>query len=221
MLMGRIFDDRGNRMSPSTAKKGSIHYRYYVSSVLAQGRSNEAGAVARVAASEIEGVVIGALRTAYPDDADRDDRAMIEARIRRIVVGADTILMHPSSDASEAIEVPWSPRRLGGRREILATGTDSDDRGIRPEARKVLLRSIALGRKWLDQVLAGTTIKGIAAREGCTKQHVVNTIPLAFLAPEVVRAIIDARLPRGISARRIAQPELEWPRQWEMLGIRR
>ncbi|MCC2662687.1 MAG: hypothetical protein K0S35_609, partial [Geminicoccaceae bacterium] len=41
----------------------------------------------------------------------------------------------------------------------------------------------------------------------------------AFLAPDVVRAIIDARLPRGISARRIAQPELEWERQWEMLGI--
>ena len=57
--------------------------------------------------------------------------------------------------------------------------------------------------------------------EGCTKQHVANAIPLAFLAPDVVRAIIDARLPRGISARRIAQPELEWVRQWEMLGIRR
>jgi hypothetical protein len=26
--LGRIFDDRGNRMGPSTAKKGSIHYRY-------------------------------------------------------------------------------------------------------------------------------------------------------------------------------------------------
>ena len=85
----------------------------------------------------------------------------------------------------------------------------------------MLLRSIALGRQWLDQVLASTTIDQIAAREGCTKQHVVNTISLAFLAPDVVRAIIDARLPRGISARRIAQPELEWPRQWELLGIRR
>src|SRR5215213_3324657 len=67
----------------------------------------------------------------------------------------------------------------------------------------------------------GTTINEIARREGCTKQHVANNIPLAFLAPDVICAIIDARLPRGISARRIAQPELEWARQWEMLGIRR
>src|SRR3954463_1410865 len=43
LLLGRIFDDRGNRMSPSTAKKRELRYRYYVSSVLAQGRRSEAG----------------------------------------------------------------------------------------------------------------------------------------------------------------------------------
>ena len=73
----------------------------------------------------------------------------------------------------------------------------------------------------MAQVLAGSSIDEISSREDCTKQHVANNIPLAFLAPDVVRAIIDAHLPRGISARRIAQPELEWARQWEMLGIRR
>jgi DNA invertase Pin-like site-specific DNA recombinase len=222
LLIGRILDDRGNRMTPSMAKKGSVRYRYYVSSVLAQGRSSDAGAVARVAASEVEAVVLDALRTAYPDDANREERAIIEARIERIVIGAGTILIHPSSDPSEAIEVPWSPRAIGGRREILgSTEADGADRGIKAEARTVLLRSIALGRQWLDQVLANTSIDQIAACEGCTKQHVVNMMPLAFLAPDIVRAIIDARLPRGISARRIAQPELEWARQWEMLGIRR
>ena len=51
-------------------------------------------------------------------------------------------------------------------------------------------------------------------------QDVATTIPLAFLAPELVRAVIDARLPRGIHTRRIAEPKLEWLRQWELLGIR-
>jgi site-specific DNA recombinase len=146
---------------------------------------------------------------------------IVEGRVERMVVRAGSILIDLSSDPSEAIEVAWSPPATRGRREILAsTGTLDDDRGIRAEARTVLLRSIALGRQWLDEVLASTSIDQIAAREGCTKQHIVNTIPLAFLAPDVVRAIIDARLPRGISTRRIAQPELEWPRQWELLGIR-
>ena len=46
-----------------------------------------------------------------------------------------------------------------------------------------------------------------------------DTLPLAFLAPGLVRAVIEARLPRGISTRSIAEPELEWSRQWTTLGI--
>ena len=222
LLIGRIFDDRGNRMTPSTAKKGSIRYRYYVSSVLAQGRKSEAGAIARLSAPEIEAAVLDALRAAYPDDADLCDRALIEARAERVLVRAKSILVHPGSVDGHRIEVAWSPPARSGRREILAAnGGTNHERGIKAEARIVLLRSMALGRRWLDEVLAGTSMDEIARREGCTKQHVANNIPLAFLAPDVVRAIIDARLPRGISARRIAQPELDWARQWEMLGIRR
>ena len=37
-LIGRIYDDRGNRMSPSHARKQGIRYRYYVSSPLLQGQ---------------------------------------------------------------------------------------------------------------------------------------------------------------------------------------
>jgi Recombinase len=35
LLIGRIYDDRGNRMSPSHVRKGGIKYRYYLSSPLA------------------------------------------------------------------------------------------------------------------------------------------------------------------------------------------
>ena len=34
LLVGRIFDDRGNRMTPSHARKNGIKYRYYLSSAL-------------------------------------------------------------------------------------------------------------------------------------------------------------------------------------------
>jgi hypothetical protein len=67
-------------MTPSTAKKGSIRYRYYVSSMLAQGRRSEAGTIPRVSAPDIEAVLMHALRAAYPDDAALEDRALIEAQ---------------------------------------------------------------------------------------------------------------------------------------------
>src|SRR5215204_3199730 len=83
LLIGRIFDDRGHQMTPSTAKKGSLRYRYYVSSMLAQGRRSEAGTIARVSAPEIEAVVVDALRAAYPDDAAFEARALIEGQVER------------------------------------------------------------------------------------------------------------------------------------------
>jgi site-specific DNA recombinase len=221
LLLGRIFDDRGHRMTPSTAKKGAMRYRYYVSCVLAQGRESEAGSIRRASAADLEAVVVQALRTAYPDDAELDARALIQERIERIVLRAGSIDIHPASDPGTPIVLQWSPLPVRRRREILrATEPENPDRGIKAEARTVLLRSIALGRRWLDEVLAGSTPDQIAARERCTKRHVANTIPLAFLAPDLVRAVIDARLPRGITTKRIADPELEWSRQWEMLGLR-
>jgi hypothetical protein len=54
LLAGRIFDDRGNRMSPTHARKGGIKYRYYVSSALVQGRAEHAGSTRRAPAAEIE-----------------------------------------------------------------------------------------------------------------------------------------------------------------------
>jgi DNA invertase Pin-like site-specific DNA recombinase len=48
LLIGKIFDDRGNPMSPSHAVKKRMRYRYYVSAPIAQGRKDEAGSVARV-----------------------------------------------------------------------------------------------------------------------------------------------------------------------------
>jgi site-specific DNA recombinase len=48
ILMGRIFDDRGNRMAPSHSNKNGVRYRYYVSHLLLQRRKENAGSVARV-----------------------------------------------------------------------------------------------------------------------------------------------------------------------------
>jgi len=53
-LAGKLFDDRGNRMSPSHAAKGGRRWRYYVSQAVLQGRKQDAGSVARVAAIEVE-----------------------------------------------------------------------------------------------------------------------------------------------------------------------
>jgi hypothetical protein len=54
LLAGRIFDDRGNRMTPSHVRKRGIKYRYYLSAALLQGQPERAGRVSRIPAAEIE-----------------------------------------------------------------------------------------------------------------------------------------------------------------------
>ena len=62
LLMGRIFDDRGNRMTPSHAVKNGVRYRYYISAALIQGQPDKAAKLNRVPATEIEKLILSAVR---------------------------------------------------------------------------------------------------------------------------------------------------------------
>jgi site-specific DNA recombinase len=66
ILAGRIYDDRGNRMSPTHSNKLGVRYRYYVSNALLQNRKGEAGTVARVPAPEIDHARCRAASQAQP-----------------------------------------------------------------------------------------------------------------------------------------------------------
>ena len=86
VLMGRIFDDRGNRMSPSHSRKGGARYGYYVSCALIQGQPQSAGSVARVPAAKVEGVIVDAVRRHIGHDAPTDNTELIATYVRRIEV---------------------------------------------------------------------------------------------------------------------------------------
>jgi site-specific DNA recombinase len=91
----------------------------------------------------------------------------------------------------------------------------------RSENRALLVASIARGRRWLDALVADPTAnaESIAKREGCTVRKVNMTISLAFLAPDLVKAAIDGRLPHGMGVARLCDLPVEWLRQRRMLGL--
>jgi site-specific DNA recombinase len=60
-LVGKLYDDRGNRMGASYASKGRRRWRYYVSRAALSGRWKEAGSVVRIPAPEIENRVANAI----------------------------------------------------------------------------------------------------------------------------------------------------------------
>jgi site-specific DNA recombinase len=51
LLAGKLYDDGGNRMSPTWAGKGSKRWRYYVSQAALQGDKSKSGSIQRVPAA--------------------------------------------------------------------------------------------------------------------------------------------------------------------------
>jgi site-specific DNA recombinase len=45
------------------------------------------------------------------------------------------------------------------------------------------------------------------------------SLSLAFRAPQLVKALVEGRLPRGANIERLRDPHAEWGRQFEELGL--
>jgi hypothetical protein len=232
LLVGRIFDDRGNRMSPSHARKRGVKYRYYLSSALLEGRPDHSGSVRRVPAAEIEALVNRSVREhlGLPDSID--DSTLVSTHIERVEIQSSQIVIQvsqtkttsrPKKNADNLLHVPWQKTASTRRREILYSGPTppKDPRPIRSETRALLVASIARGGQWLEELTADPTarVDVIAAREARSVRKINMTISLAFLAPDLVKAAIEGRLPRGIGVARLCDMPVEWSRQRQMLGL--
>jgi site-specific DNA recombinase len=256
LLMGRIFDERGNRMTPSYAVKNAVRYRYYMSAALIQGQPDKAAKLNRVPASEIEKLILSAVRkhlagkphnkTEAEGPDSLSDKGLISTHIARVDVKRDHLAIQlttkfereseardrrrsaeqdqPVHRDSNVLVVPWKKTPSKRPREIAlpaSTSSHPDPRPIRAETRAKLVSAIAKGRHWLDELIAGmvTNVEQIAATENCTVRQVNMTISLAFLAPSLVQAAIDGRLPRGVGIANLRDAPAEWSLQYARLGL--
>jgi DNA invertase Pin-like site-specific DNA recombinase len=225
-LIGRLFDDRGNRMTPATTNKRGIRYRYYVSTALVEGRREAAGSVPRVPAADIEAVVGYAVmaklgrgsgqQAVEASSGERDAFPWHEIRCVTIKSGTIDINLDDASNANAALlTVPWSLTAFRRRRELIATEGEIDVRPIRSETRARLVEGIALAKTWLDELMSGrvTSTHAIAKREKLSERSVRMTLNLAFLSPTLMKAAVDGTLPRRMGICNLANADLEWSRQ--------
>jgi site-specific DNA recombinase len=230
LLTGRIFDDRGNRMTPSHARKGGMKYRYYLSSALLHGAANRAGSVSRVPAAEIEALVIRTLREHLDPMSPIDDRGLINDFVARVEIQQERLVIQladaSGKDSHEGIgdaflRVPWQKPNATRRREVILPEGAELPRPMRSENRATLVASIARGRRWLDELIRDpkATSESIAKRESCSVRKVNMTISLVFLAPSLVKDAIEGRLPHGIGVARLIDLPADWSRQYAILGF--
>jgi len=228
LLVGKLYDDRGNRMSPFEAAKGAKRWRYYISQAILQGRKQEAGSVARVSASDIEAKVLEVVR-AELGDGDIAAEAIREG-LDKITIGQGGLTVRWNEalsprTAARAITIPWSPTPSRRRREIVQGGGQqpSDLRPMRTEARRAFVAAYRKARSSLDRLIADPTISIAALATGGerSERSIRQTLSLAFLDPALVEAAIEGRLPRGFGLKRLMDPPPAWPDQWAALGLQR
>lgn len=244
ILVGRLFDDHGNRMTPTHTNKSGARYRYYVSHAILQKRCDDAGTIARVSAPDIEELVTSALRKhlVQAGDAQTEAHDLVERHVDRIIIRAEAIEIYlqdianadkqlnggqtdkveaTNSDCPPAfIAVPWSGKGAAATKGILHSPTlnqpmDSKDRDA-------LLTAIARARAWIEDLLRGRagSFADIAARESKVERHIRFLAPLAFVSPRIISVIIDGTAPLDLTVTQLAKSlSYSWAEQERRLGL--
>jgi site-specific DNA recombinase len=243
LLTGLLYDDAGHRMIPTHATKAGIRYRYYVSLPHLKGESKtvSVGSVSRIPATGIEDIIVKSVNehlVAQHDQptsssAHADDRGTtIAEQVVRIDVHKDRLIVRfnaagPEEEShstdGQLLSIPWQkPPSRKSRQILIPLGVPRNEvRPTRIERRARLVNAISRGRRWLDEIVSGsaTSVEQIATRQKCSVRQVNMTISLAFLAPDLVKAAVEGRLPRGIGVERLRDAPAEWSRQFETLGL--
>jgi site-specific DNA recombinase len=232
ILAGRIFDDRGNRMTPTHTNKQGARYRYYVSHAILQKRTDEAGSVMRVPAHDIEAIVVEALGEQLDVGSSGErrgsisDREPVEQQVDRIVVKSQAIEIHLKGEAEQLLgernrgdgnypeaggrspsilTVPWSASAFAGVKGILHSPSPTPT--VSPESRDSLLTAIAKARAWIEDLVDGrvASFAEIAKLEGKVERHVRFLAPLAFVSPRILSEIINGVPPATLTVTGLAQ----------------
>ena len=164
-------------------------------------------------------IEVGAALSAVVDRVD-----LIEAGIRVSLKLPISITeeQHGANGAALSITrvLPMQIRRRGFEMRLVIQG----NRAPAPLADLALIKAIARGRRWADDLLTGQveSVAALARREGVLPNYVRRLTRLAFLSPKIVEAIVTGHQPPELTAKalteRIELPLL-WSEQERALGI--
>lgn len=150
------------------------------------------------------------------------DLLHIELRVRdlhRFLLG-----QYPGDDALAetviALETPVRLTRRGVETKLIVPSTSAST--VNPDAG--LIRLIAQAHLWLDDLINGKagSVRDIARHYGLDEGDVSRVIPLAFLAPDIVEAILAGKHPISLTTqklKRVCTLPPAWEDQRQSLGF--
>jgi site-specific DNA recombinase len=164
--------------------------------------------------------------------------------VRRVVVNSDQIEIevnqralfvalaprtHSSSPQPETpqalrdvirLEVGARLKRCGGEMRVVFPPDHPGHSPSHPVSS--LLKAVARGRTWRDWILAGEVAgrRAIAKKIGLDERYVRRVLECAFLAPDIVKSILDGRQPSNLTFAKLTHGlPLSWVAQRKCLGF--
>jgi site-specific DNA recombinase len=215
MLVGRLFDADGNPMSPSFSrgKSGRI-YRYYVSAPLQQGARLGRDTPRRVSARVIDSFIADLAERLWPRDDQRlglIDRAELHRGSLHLLVSRKAGAMIADGECADIdtfsegqqtrIIVPMQLGTSTSRR------SGSGENRIRRDPS--LIRALRKAHAMVGKGEDGMPLLDAAPLSPYDRK----LVRLAFLAPDIQRAIIEGRQPAGFTLH--AFIKMDVPAGWQ------
>ncbi len=225
-LTGKLFDAAGDAMSPAFARNrhGKL-YRYYVSASLQQGQGvPDDDLVRRLPGAQLDRLIKQLLKRWLPGAEDAmamlQDVRLVSHGMLITLSGDQSIelagTLHEgerlvtASKRQTAIEIELALPLRGGKRHIILGKRRPREKDKTLIA--ALRRAHSMVEKDRGKPLALTTSSSPYER---------RIQRLAFLAPDIQRAIIDGAQPAGLNLERLVKSEfpIGWQNQRELLGF--
>jgi site-specific DNA recombinase len=233
-LCGKLFDETGDRLTPSHTKtRSGKRLRYYVSHRLIAKSGEQHLDGWRLPAPELEAQVSALIRKTLTD-ASAATRLMIGASSDDIG-NAQTTLTNWLATATQADlvclakKITIEPGQLAVQidQSQVANILDTSAETLNEDALSIgrvfqirkrgvetklifadmpigqddaLIRNIAKAHSWFEQMKAGKSFAQIADAEKTSKRRVQQMIDLAFLAPNIVRDVLEGKQPIGFTS---------------------
>ena len=163
-------------------------------------------------------------------------RSLVRSVIERVTVSPGQLVLTVSrkalrdalgiqplpTDSVDSFEIhhPFSLRRRGIEARLVMTAPELN----RARVDQKLVSKLAEARHWLDLFTSGSdlSIAELARQRGADPREVTRILPLAFLAPDIVEAMLDGRQPVELTSTRLRRHRpipLNWQQQRRLLGF--
>ena len=229
VLAGKLFDETGDRLTPSHSRKNKKRLRYYISGRLVTDRSQKHPDAWRLPAEQLESLLAEVVRqhlsrpnavVSMAQDMSAAEIASATEHLRDCQSVRKCLGLIARADLRQgSLRVQLDLQALARTIECRADQVDTEEltieapfrmrrRGVElklhlgdspPEIDQTLVRNIIKARHWLAMIIDGRTFSEIAEEEGTSKRRVQDVVDLAMLAPNVLDAIATGEQAGGLT----------------------